>query len=131
MKKLTTTALITVAILGSFVISGGSQTTAAQDLSSAILSTRSPAIVPRPVILNLKCHIERFDDETWRVVIVNTLKRVVKKGSLYSYTIMGNGGAYFSTFEGRVASDLQPLARWFDDFQQEILSCRAVVHLTN
>lgn len=130
MKTIKNIALVTGAIIASFVIAGASQTVFAQKGSLASLTGPGAGSLARPLVLELKCHVERADDGTSRVVIVNTTKHVVHKGSIYRYTILGNGGVYFSTFEGRMASDLHPNARVSDDFQQEVVSCRATVHLT-
>lgn len=130
MKTIKNIALVTGAIVASFVIASASQTVSAQKRSLASLTSPGAVSPQHPLVIELKCHVERSDDGTSRVVIVNTTKRVVYKGSAYSYTILGNGGIYFSTFEGRMASDLRPNARVSDEFQQEIVSCRATVRLT-
>lgn len=130
MKPINNIALVTGAIVASFVIAGASQTVSAQQNNLASLTSPGAVSAKRPLDLKLKCFVERSDDGTSRVVIVNTTKHIVQKGSVFSYTILGNGGVYFSTFKGRIASDLRPNGRWSDDFQQEIMSCQATVRLT-
>ncbi|MGI9386452.1 MAG: hypothetical protein ACR2OX_03385 [Methyloligellaceae bacterium] len=129
MRKTTKLALAGAALSVSIVLAGAVPSASAQSQSFASLTTPNPDAAGRTVALELKCRIEASSDGGSRVVIMNTLKRVVQKGSIYRYTIMGFSGVQYSRFEGQIPSDLAPNGRLLDDFQQEIVACRAVVFL--